>query len=174
MPSPGSAPAATVARAQSAGGAPVHPLVVVAGFGGVAGLVAAVIRTAIGFDHGIWLVAYLVLVGFLAPTLLCRGERRVLAQPGPDQGARLVAALWLAGVIAVPAGVLGQARVLVCAGAVCLLAALVLLVDRAYAGGATPAPERSRTELTAHGLTIAVMTVSTGIGVLLAWSYPWF
>jgi hypothetical protein len=145
----------------------------VAGLGGGAGLAATVTRLAVEFDHGIWLVAYLVLVGCLAPALLYAGESRLLLRPASGRSASSAAALWLAGVIAVPAGVLGQSRILVCAGAACLIAALVLLVDRAFTGGAIPAPERSPTVLAAHALTIAVMAVSTGIGVLLAWSYPW-
>ena len=40
-----------------------------------AALVALVVRMAEPFEHGVWLVAYLVLVGFLAQLLLGRGQR---------------------------------------------------------------------------------------------------
>jgi hypothetical protein len=69
--------------------------------------------------------------------------------------------------------VLGDARILVCLGAVCLILALLALLERAFAGGAEPAGERRRAELMAHAAVILAMAVSTGIGVLLAWGRPW-
>jgi hypothetical protein len=163
--------AAAVGRASNSLLASIHPLTLVALLGGVAGLMAVVVRLVHSFDHGIWLVAYLLLVGCLAPGLLAAGERRLLATPLRD--ARAPAVLWLVGVAAVPAGVLADARILVCAGAVCLIVSLLTLRDRAFGGGATPAPDRSRPALAAHGLLIVAMAVSTGIGVLLAWDQPW-
>jgi hypothetical protein len=151
-----------------------HPLAIVASLGGAAGAAAAVTRAAISFEHGIWLVAYLLLVGCLAPALISAGERRLLVAPQrTDQGAATAAALWLAGVAAVPVGVLGQARLFVCAGAICLIGSLTLLSHRAFVSGPTAPTERSRLQLAAHALTLVVMAVSTGIGVALAWGYPW-
>jgi hypothetical protein len=164
-------PAAGVAPAPNSLLASVHPLALVAWLGGVAGLIAAVVRLFHPYDHGIWLVAYLLLVGCLAPALFAAGERRLLAAPLRD--ARPAAVLWLAGVAAVPAGVLADARILVCAGAVCLIVSLLILRDRAFASGARPAPDRSGPALIAHGLLIVAMAVSTGIGVVLAWDQPW-
>lgn len=148
-----------------------HPLAIVAGLGAAAGVTAAGARIATDFEHGIWLVAYLLLVGCLAPTLLSVGERWVLS--GAHEGASTAAFLWMAGVIAVPVGVLGEARLFVCAGALCLIASLVLLSRRAFFGDPTGAVERSRPRLAAHALTLTVMTISTGIGLVLAWGYPW-
>jgi hypothetical protein len=165
--------AAAFAPARAAAPGAAHPLAVVACLGGAAGLAAIAIRLAHDFDHGIWLVAYLLLVGCLAPALLAIGERRLLADPLAGDGARSAAALWLAGVVMVPAGVLADARILVCLGAVCLVLALLALLERAFAGGAAPARGRRRAELTAHAVVILAMAVSTGIGVLLAWGRPW-
>jgi hypothetical protein len=165
------APDATPARAAATGTA--HPLTLVAGLGAAAGLAAIAARLANDFENGIWLVAYLLLVGSLAPALLAIGERRLLAAPLAGDGARSAAVLWLAGVVLVPAGVFVDARLLVCVGAVSLILALLVLVERAFGGGATPAGERARAELAAHAVVILVMAVSTGIGVLLAWGRPW-
>ena len=131
------------------------------------------VRSATAFDHGIWLVAYLFLVGCAAPWLLAVGERRVLRGAERGFGVEAVAGLWLWGTIAVPAGVLAEVRILVVAGAVGLVTSLTLLVVRAFAGSADPAPGRSVPGLAAHAALILAMAVSTVIGVLLAWSYPW-
>jgi hypothetical protein len=79
----------------------------------VTAVFAAAARAIEPFDHGIWLVAYLFLVGFLAQYLLARGQSMLFAasQPGGDAppiGAQ--AALWNAGVVAVPVGVFVDAR----------------------------------------------------------------
>lgn len=81
----------------------------------------------------------------------------------------------MAGVVAVPAGVLDDTRLLVCFGAACLFASLALLAARAFAGHATPAAARGRFELGVHALLLIVIAVSTGVGVgvALAWSQPW-
>lgn len=151
-----------------------HPLAIVAGLGGVAGVTAAGARIAINFEHGIWLVAYLLLVGCLAPILLSVGERWLLSAPQRTrEGAATAALLWMAGVIAVPVGVLGEVRLFVCVGAICLIGSLGLLSRRAFFSGAADAVDRSRPRLAAHALTLTVMAISTGIGVFLAWGYPW-
>jgi hypothetical protein len=78
----------------------------------VAAAVAIAVLVAEPFDHGGWLVAYLVLVGFLAQLLLGRGQAAVLSAgglPAPPRGVRLAQALlWNLGVIAVPVGVLAE------------------------------------------------------------------
>jgi hypothetical protein len=167
------APAAMAEPSPAAPPVPRHPLALVAVVGAAAGLIAAAIRLADDFDHGIWLIAYLLLVGSLAPALLSAGERRVLAASSRGAGASRVALLWLAGVVAVPAGVLGQARIVVCAGALCLFAALALLTRRAFSRRRVPAPACPSFVVAGHALMIAVMGASTAIGVVLAWSYPW-
>ena len=142
-----------------------RPIRVVALIGAAAAVVAVVLRIAAPFDHGTWMIAYLVLVGALAPWLLAFGEERLGA--AADRRTAPEAAAWLAGVIAVPAGVLADARVLVVAGGVALLAALVSIARRALAAGA------AARALAAHGVVIAFMAASTLIGIGLAWDTPW-
>jgi hypothetical protein len=72
-------------------------------------LVAAAARAIEPFAHGIWLTAYLFLVGFLAQLLLRRGQAMVLGASPADANAPPISAqaiLWNAGVVAVPLGVL--------------------------------------------------------------------
>ena len=47
----------------------------------VAAASVAVLRATQPFEHGIWLVAYLFLVGFLAQLLLGRGQAALLSVP---------------------------------------------------------------------------------------------
>jgi hypothetical protein len=142
-----------------------RPIRVVGLIGAAAAVVAVVLRIAAPFDHGSWLIAYLVLVGALAPWLLALGEERLGA--AADRRTMPEAAAWLAGLIAVPAGVLADARVLVVVGGIALLAALVSIARRALAvGAAAPA-------LAAHGAVIAFMAASTLVGIGLAWDTPW-
>jgi hypothetical protein len=94
-----------------------------------AAAVAAAIRAVTPFEHGIWLVAYLFLVGFLAQLLLGRGQAALLGsadrrRPPPSLRRRELL-LWNAGVVAVPLGVLVEARLFVVAGAAALLGALI-------------------------------------------------
>ena len=96
-----------------------------------AALVALVVRMAEPFEHGAWLVAYLVLVGFLAQLLLGRGQAALLSSgdlPVPSRSKRLAqVALWNLGVLAVPLGVLVDTRLAVVVGSISLLAALASL-----------------------------------------------
>lgn len=146
-----------------------HPLSLVALLGLAAGLVTLAIRISTSFERGSWLVAYLLLVGFLGPFLLARGQRRL-----DPEGRRecLQAALWALGVIAVPAGVFADARVLVAVGAVALWGSLTVMVaDFSRARGDEGSkPVRL---LRAHAVVVAVMAISAGIGLGLAWDRPW-
>lgn len=137
---------------------------------------ALAIRVLEPFDHGTWLVAYLFLVGFLAQLLLGRGQAALLSAaglPAPRRGVRLAQALlWNFGVIAVPAGVLGDTRLAVVAGSVSLLVALALLWEtaRPMLPGSDVRPTRSGW---AYALLLLTMTASTLIGTALAWDIPW-
>jgi hypothetical protein len=149
-------------------------------FGAVAATFTIALLIVDPFDHGVWLLAYLLLVGFAAPLLLAVGEGRLLAESPDADGADLPAGLWLAGTILVPAGVLLDLRLPVVIGAIALLVALGLLIRRAFGGGAgavqAAAPRARRrlaTSRRAHAALIAFMAVSTVIGVLLAWDSPW-
>jgi hypothetical protein len=130
-----------------------------------AALIAAGARAIEPFAHGIWLVAYLFLVGFLAQVLLARGQATVLAAAPSDAddppiGAQ--AALWNAGVVAVPLGVLVDARVFVVVGSVALLSALAAF-GRAASGGAG----------VGYLALMVFMAASVLIGTALAWDAPW-
>jgi hypothetical protein len=139
-----------------------------------AAFVAAVARAIEPFSHGIWLVAYLLLVGFLAQLLLARGQATVLAaaplDTDPPIGAQ--ATLWNAGVVSVPLGVLVGARVFVVIGSVALLTALAAFWRASR-------PRRSESGAVSGGAGVgyrALMVFMAGsvlIGTALAWDTPW-
>jgi hypothetical protein len=140
-----------------------------------AALVAAAARAIEPFDHGIWLVAYLFLVGFLAQFLLGRGQATVVvASPSganaPPIGAQV--AFWNAGVVAVPLGVLVGARLFVVLGSVALLTALA-----AFWQSCRPCRSDSRTARGFRGISytalIITMVASVLVGTGLAWDIPW-
>ena len=141
-----------------------QPLIAVALIGAAAAGAAIALRFVAPFEHGSWLIAYLVLVGALAPYLLAAGLDRLGVDA--DRRGRLEAAAWLAAVVMVPAGVLLDARLAVVAGSAALLAALVSIARR------TPADVAARHRL-AHDAIIAFMALSTFVGIGLAWSRPW-
>jgi hypothetical protein len=85
------------------------PLVRLAALSLLLSVVVAGIALLWPFPHAAWLVAYLFLVGFLAQALLERGQA-VLAGSRAKGRVPLQAALWNAGVIAVPIGVFTDAR----------------------------------------------------------------
>ncbi len=136
---------------------------------GVAGLVTA-LRP---FDHGVWLAAYLFLVGFAAQYLLGRWQASLIAVRGVGKAPLwLQATLWNAGVILVPAGVLLEARALVVIGAIVLLAALTSFANSARA----TRPRRGRDSVgpwAAQVALIALMATSALVGTALAWDTPW-
>lgn len=132
---------------------------------------SAIARAVEPYEHGIWLVAYLFLVGFMAQLLLGRGQDAI----SPAAPARLVslqAALWNLGVIAVPAGVLADIRVPIAVGSLALVAALLLFwrsVRPAYEvrGAGRAAIGRAYVGL------LAFMLASTVVGMALASDVPW-
>lgn len=136
-----------------------------------AGLAAAAVRAIEFYEHGIWLVAYLLLVGTLAQSLLRRG-RRVVGRVAPERSAETYAVLWNLGVIAVPVGVITDVRLTIAAGSVALLAALLLLWR-----SVKPAYRTRRAWHTAVGREYAgllvFMLVSVITGMLLASDVPW-
>jgi hypothetical protein len=140
-----------------------------------AALVVALVRAIEPFEHGIWLVAYLFLVGFAAQLLLRRGELGLLASSGspPPAAARWQVVLWNAGSVAVPAGVLADARLLVVAGAVCLLAALGLFW-RSLRRSRGPDGNSSASMRRGYAAVILFMAASTFVGTALAWDTPWY
>lgn len=138
-----------------------------------AAVVAAAVRAATPFDHGIWLVAYLFLVGFLAQILLAAGQDFLYRRAGRSPSGRLVrmeAVLWNLGVVAVPLGVLVNARIAVVVGSCALLPALVL-----FARSLNPSvnPHGAISIAMAYTVLVLGMATSVVIGTVLAWDIPW-
>jgi hypothetical protein len=131
----------------------------------VAGGVVAAVNSAAPIAHGSWLAAYLVLVGGVSQVLLGAG-RLALRAPRPTPTllrAQLV--LWNLGSVAVPAGVLTDAPMLVTAGSIALLLALAL-----FAAGAG---ERRRDLRAVVYLAIIVgLAASVVVGSALADAAP--
>ena len=129
------------------------------------------------FAHGWWLVGFLALVGCLAQLLLGAGHRAVAARTrglttlwSPSPGRQ--AALWNAGALLVPCGVLAEARLAVVVGSVLLLAALAgSTVELRRAAGAQI--DRAPLWQTAYAVLLASLGVSVFIGTWLAWDVPW-
>lgn len=154
-----------------------RPDLVAAAFASLVGAGAALLVGIVQpFDHGSWLIAYLVLVGFLAQVLLAvgqralRSERGLGAPPSQDRFAQLL--LWNLGVIAVPAGVLADTRLVVVVGSASLLTALASFADSARPGLSGPAARTTRLGW-AYALLLLGMTASTLTGTGLAWDIPW-
>ena len=136
---------------------------------------AAAIRAAAPFEHGIWLVAYLFLVGFLAQLLLGRGQAALVdaadLSPPPSLARRAQLLLWNAGVVAVPLGVLVDARLFVVAGAAALLAALISFSRTA----ATALPAAAGPAWLRRGYValLILMAASVFVGTALGWDREW-
>jgi hypothetical protein len=140
-----------------------------------AALIAAVARAIEPFAHGIWLAAYLFLVGFLAQLLLARGQATVLAAGASDADAPPIATqatLWNAGVVAVPLGVLVDARVFVVFGSVALLSALAAFWQASRPRRSESGAASGRAGVGYLALMV-FMAASVLIGTALAWDTPW-
>jgi hypothetical protein len=155
------------------GRAASRPLTILALISLGAAATAAVVRAASSFDHGIWLVAYLFLVGFLAQFLLAAGQDSLYRRAGRSPARRTVrteAVLWNLGVVAVPFGVLVSARGAVVIGSCGLLAALALF---ARSISPSPKPHDAIPTAMAYMALLLGMASSVAIGTALAWDIPW-
>jgi hypothetical protein len=137
----------------------------------IASGIVAVAYAVHGFDHDIWLVAYLFLVGFLAQLLLCRGQIELSAARPAAARLRLQVTMWNAGVLLVPAGVLTETRLPVVIGGFALLAALTSFARSA--AEARPGGGSRRRRWLSQIVLIAFMTLSVFVGTALAWDTPW-
>ena len=152
----------------------IRPFGVLASVWLAAAGIAAIVRAATPFAHGIWLIAYLFLVGFLAQALLGKGQASLWRRAGKESSAarvvRAEAILWNVGVLAVPFGVLVNARIAVVIGSCALLPALAL-----FARSLSPSPKPHGAISIAMAYTVLVlgMAVSVAIGTALAWDIPW-
>ena len=160
----------------SARGRGLPPIFVGAGLsfvGASAGI--AVWHATERFAHGWWLVSFLALVGGLSQLLLGVGHRAVAART-PGMATRWSperqAALWNAGALFVPLGVLAQTRLAVVVGSVLLLAALGgSAVDLHRAP--TMQGRRARGWRGAYVMLLWSLVASVLVGTGLAWDLPW-
>jgi hypothetical protein len=133
----------------------------------VAGGAVAAVNSAAPFGHGSWLAAYLVLVGGVAQGILGAG-RLALQAPAPGRARpRAQLALWNIGSLAVPAGVLSDAPMLVTAGSVALLWALAL-----FAAQARGRRREVRGRVVVYLAIVVGLAVSVVIGSALADAAP--
>jgi hypothetical protein len=141
----------------------------------VAAVLAAAARAIEPFAHGIWLVAYLSLVGFLAQLLLGRCQAMLLAASPHGINSppiRAQAALWNAGVVAVPLGVLVGARLFVVLGSAALLTSLSAFLQ-AYRSLRSESGAASGSLRVGYVALIVFMAASVLVGTALAWDTPW-
>jgi hypothetical protein len=140
-----------------------------------AAVLAAAARAIEPFAHGIWLVAYLFLVGFLAQLLLGRCQALLLATGPPRISSppiRAQAALWNAAVVAVPLGVLVGARLFVVLGGVALLTSLAAFWQ-AYRSLRSESGASRGVFGIGYAVLILFMAASVLVGTALAWDTPW-
>ena len=156
---------------------PARPdLEYLAGVSLAAAIVVAILGVAEPFEHGVWLVAYLFLVGFLAQFTLGRGQAALVSRAGlsgpPLATRRRELGLWNFGVVIVPFGVLLDARLAVFLGTMALLLALCSLWAGARPALAATGQRHRALGLSYRGLLL-FMAGSALTGLALAWDIPW-
>ena len=133
----------------------------------VAGGAAAAVNSAAPFGHGSWLAAYLVLVGGVSQVVLGAGRLALHAPPLTRGLPPAQLALWNIGSLAVPAGVLGDAPMLVTAGSAALLCALAL-----FAAEARGLRREVRGRAVVYLAIVVALAMSVVIGSALADAAP--
>jgi hypothetical protein len=144
------------------------PFFVVGAVGIVAGGIAAAVAGPADWGHGSWCAAFLVLVVGVAQIGLGAGQAALA--PNVASG-RLIAgecALWNLGSAGVVVGTLVDAPAVVSAGSLVFLLALVLaaLAVRGHSG----LTGRAKLLLVAFRVLLAILVVSTPIGMVLSWT----
>ena len=153
-------------------GAPARGLLQIAIVSLIAGLAVAVAQLIEPFDHGVWLVAYLLLVGSLAPYLLGLGEAALSGGRLSARGAHRQTALWAAATVIVPLGVFAESRAAVAVGSGALLLALLSIGSATLRDRRRHGPER-RLLVGAYAGLLGFMALSACTGLALAWDLPW-
>jgi hypothetical protein len=171
-PEPGSLGKRTSGKPPPPLSGPINPATALAGVSLFAACATTGIQIATPFDNGVWLVAYLILVGFAAQALLARGQIALLGSSARKRAIQAQVVLWNLGVVAVPFGVLADARLSVVLGGISLLAALATYWRTTRPGYGAPgsAPARLRYGYTA---LLMLMTASVFAGTAMAWDRPW-
>jgi hypothetical protein len=133
---------------------------------------AAALRATQPFEHGWWLVAYLLLVGGLSQLLLGPGRTWLLSRVGRSQPrvARLWGelVLWNVGTCAVPIGVFTDSASTVLAASAVLLIALIM-----YAAGLNRTDRGPGRLAGAYYLLVSFLFASVLVGTRLADALPW-
>jgi len=135
-------------------------------------IIAVIAGILVPFDHGIWLVAYLLLVGTLAQYLLVRGQMSLVSYVH-QRVAIVEASLWAAGVLLVPMGVLIGFRLLVGIGSFALLAALLVFWMNVRPVISPKLTSGASLEVVAYLGLLVFMTVSVFVGMGLSSDLPW-
>ncbi len=130
--------------------------------------ILTIVRAAVEFDKGIWLVAFLFLVGFVAQVLAAVGQSAIRPGRTPASSVVAEALLWNAGSLLVPLGTLTGGKAGVILGSVALIAALVLFGRSVTGPGTRPGTLRAL-----YLLFVIFMAVSVATGIGLSWSQPW-
>jgi hypothetical protein len=142
----------------------------------VGAVAVALARSQQPFDHGWWLVAYLVLVGGLSQFILGAGQLALgAAFATVPAGQRLLAGelvLWNLGAVLVPVGVFAGAPGVVALGSAVLLAALALFAAATGIPRLRPAGAR-RPLLCAYWAIMIFLAGSVIVGAGLAEALPW-
>ena len=130
------------------------------------GLVAAVTRP-LGWDHGAWAAAFLVLVVGVGQVVLGSGQAMLAAAPLPRRTVLTEAVLWNGGAAWVVAGTAAGVPLAVTIGGALLLVPLVLFASVPMTTAAA-----GRWWRRTHHAVIVVLLVSTPVGLVLAWQRP--
>lgn len=126
------------------------------------GIVAAAIAAPTPTRHGVWAVAYLVLVVGLAQIALGAGVALLPETPPTARGAVAVSAVFNVAHLAVVAGVISDRVLVLDAGAALLMVALALFVYGVRHGA------HRGWVLYAYRVIVAVVAASIPIGLLLS------
>ena len=146
-----------------------------AGLAGAFTLAAAMVAAARSqqpFDHGWWLVAYLLLVGGLSQLIFGAGQFALGAASARPRVLAGELVFWNLGALLVPVGVFAGAPVVVAIGSIVLLAALALFA------AATNVQSRRRARdhlfwLYAYRAVVIFLAGSVVVGTGLADALPW-
>jgi hypothetical protein len=147
--------------------APVRCAVVISVLFLLGGALTAEQALATPFEHGWWLSAYLVLVGFVAQILLVVGRTPLLARPPRASRQWVEIALWNLGAVGVPLGVFNDAPWTVLTASSAMLGALAL-----YAAGLRRSPARKGRIRLAYYALVAFLALSVLVGTALAEALP--
>jgi hypothetical protein len=132
-----------------------------------AGAVAAAIAPA-PTEHGVWAVAYLVLVAGAAQIVLGVGQALLAPHPPPKPLTVMQVVGWNVANAAVIVGTLVDATALVDVGGALLVVVLGLLVYGARRGGVPPDSPRRDWLLYVFRAVVAILLVTIPIGLVLA------